>query len=339
MPDILAPGQKRSMIPPISGLDNFPCNPFAPSCHSVAESKNAPGINAASANLKRESTMNPSSQSRVLPLLCVIASLILTTPVLSQAPEPTQKSPPLLQVIGLEIPVHDLDKALRFYEKGLQFEVREKDDDWALLQLGAASLLLTTAPKSSDSSLSPPLSGAYLNFRVENLDHAVAKAMEFGGRFADLAPQPFALGKVVAGRDPSGISFNVLRIDGDTVEGQIAVFNLGIVTEEIAVAEEFYTGLGSEVYSRDWLPRTLPLQNCGPISLVLHDKIEDPGVRHHRNSLVLMAKDPEAAIEELEKRSMFPKSSIGRCRIMGKEAFSIFDPYGNRLKIIPSDNG
>ncbi|HKE00097.1 MAG TPA: VOC family protein [Planctomycetota bacterium] len=185
--------------------------------------------------------------------------------VVAFAPSPT----PAPNVIGIELPTPDVAASVRFYRDALAWTVeRSAEPEDAVLRHGDARLLLRRAEyrRPSDGTRFS------LNVEVADLARAVADVRAAGGRIDDAEPKPFALGRMVPAFDPAGHEVHLLTLDSRPLSPGDAPrpFNVGIACRDLAESERFYAKLGFEVFSRDFLPQSLPFRRHGAWPVVLH---------------------------------------------------------------------
>ncbi len=232
-------------------------------------------------------------------------------------------------VWAIEYGVSDLQRASAFYTNALGFEVEESNccAPAKILRNGAVRLLLR---RSEAKPSTPDAAYTHLNMRVGDLTVAVAAVRENGGTVENHSPQDFALGKAVTVHDPFGNSINLLDIanDNKTPDSKPAVFNIGVVGENLEREEAFFTTLGFQIYSREYLP-DLPLQRHGAVALVLHGGAKAPAKSGRRNgTIILGTADLSTALPALKSRGVKITSSSTNRFI----AFT--DPSGNPLKLM-----
>jgi len=232
-------------------------------------------------------------------------------------------------VWAIEHGVANVQRAIAFYTNALGFEVEENNccAPAKVLRNGAVRLLLSRSEAKPSA-----VNAAYthLNMRVGDLSVAVAAVRQNGGAVENDAPQDFALGKAVTIHDPFGNSINLLDIasDNKTADSKPAVFNIGVVGENLEKEEAFFTALGFQIYSREYLP-DLPLQRHGAAALVLHGGAKTPAKSGRRNgTIILGTADLSTALPALKTRGV----KITSPNAGGVVAFN--DPAGNPLKLM-----
>ncbi len=232
-------------------------------------------------------------------------------------------------VWALEIGVAELQRAAQFYTGALAF-VREEIDCCAaalVLRNGSMRLLLREVSAAARPQGS---AGVNLNMRVGDLNTAVAAARAYGAQIDDSTPRPFALGQHLILRDPSGNEIHLLDIANDdmTAESKPSVFNIGVLLENLEAGEKFYTKLGFQVFSREYLP-DLPFQKHGAAALVLHGGATKPAKSGRRNgTLVLAVDDLKTATSGLQRLGFAVQLDAA-----GNWA-TLQDPSGNVLQML-----
>ncbi len=233
-------------------------------------------------------------------------------------------------VWALEYGVSDLRQAADFYTGALGFE-REENPCCApafVLRNRSVRLLL----REEQASARPKNSaGVNLNMRVGDLKAVVAAARIHGARIDDPTPQPFALGMHVSICDPFDNVIHLLDVANDdmTAESKPAVFNLGVLLENLEAGEKFYTKLNFQVYSREYLP-DLPFQKHGAVSLVMHGEASNPAKAGTRNgALILAVDDLKSATSVLQSLGVEVKTDAKT------NWATLKDPSDNILKLIP----
>jgi len=273
--------------------------------------------------------LTPKAQSKkifvAIPL--VILSFTLPQTISAQTDNASANFTPY--VWAIEYGVSDLQRASEFYTNALGFEVEENNccAPAKILRNGGMRLLLS---RSEAKALATDAASTHLNMRVGDLAVAVAAVRQNGGTVENDAPEDFALGKVVTVHDPFGNWINLLDIANDnrTAESKPTIFNIGVVGENLEKEEAFFTVLGFQIYSREYLP-DLPLQRYGAVALVLHGDAKTPAKSGRRNGTIILATtDLPASLAALKTRGVKTASS-------GKSRFAIFhDPSGNPLRLM-----
>lgn len=178
-------------------------------------------------------------------------------------------------VLGIELSCGDPQRAAAFYQEVLGYELVRANDRGAILRLGELYLVLdgTREPPAAE-----PSALAYLNHRVADLKVAALEVEQHGGRMLLAEPQAFVLGHSLSFLDPEGNRGNLVRLTDETepAERLPQIFNLSLRAPGAAELEGFFCDvLGFEVYTRSYLPRTLPLAQRGSAMLVIHPSAED----------------------------------------------------------------
>jgi predicted enzyme related to lactoylglutathione lyase len=239
-------------------------------------------------------------------------------------------------VWALEYGVADMKRAIDFYTEVLGFEVEENNccTPMTVLRNGQMRLLLHHV----DAALAEAgTAGVNINMRVGDIAMVAEAARRKGAVLVDKSPRAFALGQSMTIRDPFGNHINLLDIANDdkTAESKPVVFNIGVLVEELERGENFYTNLGFQVYSRDYLP-DLPFQRHGVAALVLHGGAKAPVQPNRRHgTIVLATSDLQSAIQALQSRGMIVEQRAKTSSAMGFAM--LHDPSGNPLKLIEVD--
>jgi len=204
-------------------------------------------------------------------------------------------------VLGLELPCQDVKRAAAFYEATLGYARIQESESSATLRLGEVLLVLTLSetPTSQDA-----LSQVYLNHHVLDLNESAAKIVKLGGTRLFEEPLAFVLGHSLACLDTEGNTVNLVRLSRPSEPELTApeIFNLSITSPlRDEIGDFFLERLGFEVYSSDYLPKTLPLKQKGSAMLVLH--IPEKGVAARepkgRTASLLLAWPSEEAAKKL----------------------------------------
>src|SRR6266481_5405353 len=84
------------------------------------------------------------------------------------------------------IDVDDLDRAVVFYGRGLGLTVAQHEPDWAQVKLGDQTFWIMKAPAGVQGQISRDYrrhwTPVHLDFTVEDIDAAVGRAIEAGGK-------------------------------------------------------------------------------------------------------------------------------------------------------------
>jgi predicted enzyme related to lactoylglutathione lyase len=267
-------------------------------------------------------------------LFIQIAILSFALPPAASAQSALQQSsnvPPNFTpyVWAIEYGVSDLERAVEFYTRALGFEADENNccAPAKVLRHGAMRLLLS---RSEAKASTAGAANTHLNMRVGDLSVAIAAVRQSGGAVENDSPQDFALGKFVTIHDPSGNSINLLDVanDNKTADSQPAVFNIGVVGENLEREEAFFTSLGFQIYSREYLP-DLPLQRHGAVALVLHGGAKTPAKSGRRNGTIILG------TSDLKTAFQILKNSGVKIESPSAGGFArLHDPSGNPLKLL-----
>ncbi|MCH7572848.1 MAG: VOC family protein, partial [Planctomycetes bacterium] len=172
---------------------------------------------------------------------------------------------------GIEMPVTDVDRAVSYYTEVLGFKVVQSPGSQRRVVLDNDGLKLIFR---LTENIARPDDAAQLNLnlRVANLDQAARSVRETGGSLESSEPIIAAIGKFIPTLDPFGNSVHLIDLNGEEndPDGLPRLYNVGFTILDMDTTEAFYTSLGFEVYSRDYLPDTLPLKPVGASMLVLH---------------------------------------------------------------------
>jgi predicted enzyme related to lactoylglutathione lyase len=191
--------------------------------------------------------------------------------VLLSLPLAAQSSPAFTpELFAVELPCDDVAATARFYQQALGCRVeRDTAPASAVLLAGTLRLLLVSTANAAATAAMPFLS---LNVRVADLTAATAAVRAAGGTVADATPKAFALGQMVAAADPAGNAVHLLQVTDQPLAAGAppALFNVSWHAADFAATEAFVAGFGLAVFSRDFLPATLPLQRAGAAPLVFH---------------------------------------------------------------------
>lgn len=236
-----------------------------------------------------------------------------------------QDAPPLdARVHALQLQVRDVAASAAFYERALGFTT-----DWtcpqglaAELHNGPARLLLARSeqPAPAGDDWRPSL-----NYVVADFAASSAAVRAAGGTVDAGEPRRFPLGLSLPFHDPDGHPGRLLTLDQNPPAAGSAprVYNLAVIAQDMAAAEKFYTGLGFEVYSHDYLPLAIPLRPKGAFSLLLHCPPAGAPAPSARAALVLTVPDLAAA-----RARLCPEKASACC---GDRELAVADPTGNRV--------
>ena len=256
---------------------------------------------------------------------------LLAATTLSSAQSQNSTTPSFTPYVwAIEYGVDDVQRATDFYTRTLGFEMEENNccAPAKVLRNASMRLLLNRVAAKLPAA---DVANAHLNMRVGDLAAASEAVRQNGGSIETASPQDFALGKVVTIRDPFGNAINLLDIanDNKTAESKPAIFNIGVVGESLEKEENFFTTLGFQIYSREYLP-DLPLQRHGVVALVLHGGAKTPAKANQRNgAIVLGVADFKAALQSMKNLGIKIDAS-------NKHA-TLHDPSGNPLKVLQVD--
>ncbi|MBK8099330.1 MAG: hypothetical protein IPK26_19650 [Planctomycetes bacterium] len=206
---------------------------------------------------------------------------------------------------AIELPCDDVAASLPFWRDALHWQLeRELLPAFAVLRHGELRLLLhhTRQPRATGNS--PWLS---INMRVGDFAATIAAVEKTGGTVDDPMPKPFALGQAVAVSDPAGNAVHLLQVETRPLAADAPpqVFNIGWHTRDLAATETFWTGLGLQVFAREFLPGTLPMQRHGAAALVFHhgDGLAAVDSKARRPTVWLQVQELEPAAAALRSRS------------------------------------
>ena len=105
------------------------------------------------------------------------------------------------------IDVDDVDRAVEFYGRGLGLTIVKHEPDWAQVKLGAQTFWIMKIPAGVQGQISRDYrrhwTPVHLDFTVENIDEAVKRAVEAGGKLEGEI-QHGAKGGLANLVDPSG---------------------------------------------------------------------------------------------------------------------------------------
>jgi len=105
------------------------------------------------------------------------------------------------------IDVDDVARAVKFYGRGLGLTVVKQQPDWAQVKLGEQTFWIMKAPAGPQGQISRDYrrhwTPVHLDFAVDNIDEAVKRAVEAGGKLEGEI-QRSAKGALANLSDPSG---------------------------------------------------------------------------------------------------------------------------------------
>lgn len=204
------------------------------------------------------------------------------------------------EVWGVELMVQDGDSAGAFFRDGLGFEsVAASKDKWQLLAKDDVHLLLTRV-----ESVESGLPGLELNFQVGHLARATAHCLDLGAVLANQQPHKSAIGPFNQIQVPGGPhAVNLMELDGHTLaEDEVLVFNASLSVPDIAATEAAFIAFGFSVFSRDYLPATLPFQKLGQLPLVAHPAAES--YTWTQSALLFSVADVAQGVDGLNSKSV-----------------------------------
>ena len=250
-----------------------------------------------------------------------MAAILLMTLVLTldHAPSPeTDSVRP--QVWGVELVVPDVEKSASAFSKALGFKIESRDatNGRCTLRSGRARIVLRPGKRSDSRDHESTIT---MNFRVADLDRSASRARD-AGFTTEAEPQVIAIGKALTIRGPDGHRFHLIKMESPSAPATgLAVFNVSVRGKAITEVEPFFAGLGFEVFSRTWLPETLPFRRSGGVPVVLHPMAD--GARASQDVRLLFAtSQPERLRKHL---------GAMKIEIAGDDSFP--DPSGNRFQL------
>lgn len=245
-----------------------------------------------------------------------------------------------LRVHTVRLNVDDLDKALRFYQQTLGFEVENREPQQATLKTnGRVRLSLHKVagllkPEANQTRVS-------LTLQVNNLDEAIVRLTAKGVRFASKERRTEGVGFAITIIDPFERYISLMQITVGKVEpfAEPKIYNFGYYVPEMQAAREFYCGkLGFVALSEKYLPKDLPLgQAQGGFAFMLHYR---EGVKpvpvssasaQPLNTLVYATDNLPAAMEQLKARNV----NFTTLKKKGeKDRVRFTDPFGNPSELM-----
>lgn len=239
------------------------------------------------------------------------------------------------EVVGLMVRVADLDRALKFYNELLAFEVVGRDHYPALVELknGPVELILLQVGKPTKIDY-PHVTEAHLNIQIEELGRTLEELRQREVPFLEKEPAQAAIGPYMPITDPSGNLLLVIELSFH--EGPLPrprVFNFEITVTDMGKAREFYCGkLGFKIFSEDYYPPVIPLQRSGTMPLVLQDTAtvnnQPPAPDTAQMNLLIAVDDLPAAIRDLQGRGVEFLDPDAQTFPLGAHA-AFRDPFGN----------
>ena len=112
----------------------------------------------------------------------------------------------MFKVSAVQINVHDIDSAIRFYCEVLGFEIENREHYPKVISLKHEGVLLLLSQAEVPTRVDyPKQAQTLLNFRVnEDLCSLVARLKKKGVAFLAEAPSPCPVGRFIPFVDPSG---------------------------------------------------------------------------------------------------------------------------------------
>ncbi|MAG58507.1 MAG: hypothetical protein CMJ83_19640 [Planctomycetes bacterium] len=234
-------------------------------------------------------------------------------------------------VWGIERAAEDPAAMVRFYEAlGFRTVKKPSGESGAVLRSDALRLVVT---RRAPGSRPPDAAFLGLNVRVPDLRKAAVAVRNAGGTVPDPEPAKFVLGHLVRVSDPGGHVVSLVDLDGRPLpDDRPRVFNISVSVPDLDASEAFFTKLGFRVFSRDWLPRTLPLHRDGAAPLVLHPSAARVATGKAA-SLLLGTPDLPKAHTVLCERGAADSSANPRRTEVG-HAISLRPPSGIGMKLV-----
>lgn len=199
----------------------------------------------------------------------MILNLFIAT-VMTLCPTNMPQEAPVPHVWGLEIVVSDLEKSLNAFKNGFGFveESWATSKNTATMRLGRARLILRVGQRKDATNSIATLK---MNFKVGDLEAAAKRVRDAGFR-TDKKDHAIAIGRALRIRCPDNYLFHLVRFSGDALQpSDISVFNIAISGRPVKEVEPHFRKLGFRVFSRNYLPKTLPFNRAGGIPVVLHE--------------------------------------------------------------------
>ena len=192
-------------------------------------------------------------------------------------------------VWGVELPVKDVGRSEAFYREIMGFVSADSYEDREGPTLDNGGLRLVF--RRSDAPLPPDGPRLNINLSVPDLKVICDVARRAGATILDDEPLSAAIGTYIRILDPDGNHVHLIDLTGDEPQPDDPpkLYNVGFTVTDMDAAESFYTVLGFEIYSRKYLPDTLPLVPVGAAMIVLHP-VEGPALSDDtRVSTLLLA--------------------------------------------------
>jgi lactoylglutathione lyase len=106
------------------------------------------------------------------------------------------------------IDVDDVGRAVRFYGEGLGMAVVEHHSDWAHVKCGAQTIWIMKTPAGPQGAIERTYdrhwTPVHLDFRVDDIDRAVERALAAGGRLDRPIQRNPERGDLACLSDPAG---------------------------------------------------------------------------------------------------------------------------------------
>jgi predicted enzyme related to lactoylglutathione lyase len=126
---------------------------------------------------------------------------------LGESKEVALKSAPIVDGIqAVFFYVHDMNRALAFYEGLLGLPVQERSPTWSSLDCGGVRLGLHLVDPADRG---PAANGAVVSFRVSDARAAQQRLREAGAKVGEVSEEPYGL--LVHLEDPDGHSLRLLE--------------------------------------------------------------------------------------------------------------------------------
>lgn len=234
-----------------------------------------------------------------------------------------------LHTYALKINVDDMDKALSFYEKTLDFEVLDRSDYPRSVTLSGddeVKIVLHAVKRLTDS-------GLRFTLQVNDLDEAIVRMKTRGVEFVETQPRTEGVGKAISIRDPFGRSISLMHQTIRKVEPfrEPRLYNFGYRVADMDAARAFYCGvLGFVPLTERYLPRDLPLGHADKsFAFMLHQRDGVPAIASDGepfNVIVFATDDLAKTRARLEGSGVKVQPSTGGLRFT--------DPFGNVAEIV-----
>lgn len=210
---------------------------------------------------------------------------------------------------GVKIKTHDLSESKAFYVESLGFEIeKEYKNDLIKLSSSTVPVYLSKALKTSG------IAHTTISLQVNKLLPVIDSYRVKGVKMDDSSLQRNGVGIHINFEDPSGNKLSLMEVqifDAPEVK-EPQIYNVGISTNDVEGAEVFYTKkMGFEVFSRNYLPKALPLKHSdNSFAFMIHKNEEiaaSPAVSYPDESQIVFlfeSKDLEKTRDELTKRGI-----------------------------------